>query len=252
MSLQYIYGIHAVGALLANPHRLVRQLYVNSARHDARLASLIEQAQSKNITVVPLSLAGMNQRFVNGAHQGIVAEAESLPGYGERDLEVLLQRCHQPHLILILDRVTDPHNLGACLRSADAAKVDMVIMPKDNNASMTAVVSKVACGAAESVTLVRVTNLVRAMEMLKQHGVWIYGACGEAEQSIYTLDLRSSVALVMGAEGQGIRRLTKERCDGLFALPMRGAVSSLNVSVATGISLYEALRQRLGADGGLR
>ena len=146
-------------------------------------------------------------------------------------------------MILILDGITDPHNLGACLRTADAAGVDFVIIPKDKSAAITPVVSKVACGAAESVLVVRVTNLARAISTLKEHGVWIYGAAGEAEHSIYDLDFTGSIGIVMGAEGSGLRRLTRELCDGLFSLPMQGEVSSLNVSVATGISLYEIARK---------
>ena len=150
----------------------------------------------------------------------------------------------KPCLILILDGVTDPHNLGACLRSADAAGVDFVVIPKDKNASVTPVVSKVACGAAESMPIVRVTNLARAMDVLKEQGVWIYGAAGEATESLYRLDCKSSIALVMGSEDKGLRHLTREQCDGLFSLPMLGTVSSLNVSVATGICLFEVVRQR--------
>lgn len=147
-------------------------------------------------------------------------------------------------LILILDGITDPHNLGACLRSADATGVDFVVIPKDKSASITPVVSKVACGAAESIPLVRVTNLARAMDILKQQGVWIFGAAGEAENLLYAMDCSGNIALVMGAEGTGLRRLTREHCDGLFSLPMMGSVESLNVSVATGVSLYEVIRQR--------
>jgi 23S rRNA (guanosine2251-2'-O)-methyltransferase len=144
----------------------------------------------------------------------------------------------------VLDGVTDPHNLGACLRSADAAGVSAVVIPKDRSADITAVVRKVACGATEAVPLVRVTNLARTLQALKAAGVWIYGAAGEAERSLYSLDLRGRVALVMGAEGHGLRRLTRECCDELMSLPMAGSVSSLNVSVAAGVSLFEAVRQR--------
>ncbi len=189
----------------------------------------------------------MNQRFAALTHQGVVASVRPLPEYNESNIISLLEKSKKPGLILILDGVTDPHNLGACLRSADAAGVDFVLIPKDKSASITPVVSKVACGAAESIPLVRVTNLARAMELLKEHGVWIYGAAGEAQSSIYQLDCSSTIALVMGAEGEGLRRLTRERCDGLFSLPMLGSVSSLNVSVATGISLFEVVRQRVTA-----
>ena len=244
MTEQYVYGVHAVAALLANRHRSTKRLYINQDRIDKRLQDLLNIAEQKRVPVETLSLQKMNQRFADFVHQGIVASAEPLPDYIESDLEGLLASSKKPCLILILDGVTDPHNLGACLRSADAAGVDFVIIPKDKNASVTPVVSKVASGAAESVPLVRVTNLARAMENIKQQGVWIYGAAGESGVSIYNLDCKTSIALVMGSEDKGMRHLTRELCDGLFALPMLGTVTSLNVSVATGICLYEVVRQR--------
>lgn len=244
MSEHFVYGMHAVGAVLANPHRQVSQLLVSPERADTRIQALIDKAKEAKIPVETLSVQQLKQRFAEYNHQGIVACASSLPDYNESHLQALLASAKKPALILILDGVTDPHNLGACLRSADATAVDFVLIPKDKSASITPVVSKVACGAAESVPLVRVTNLVRAMETLKEQGVWIYGAAGEANCSIYQLDYSGSVALVMGAEGDGLRRLTREHCDGLFSLPMLGSVDSLNVSVATGVSLFEVIRQR--------
>lgn len=244
MTDQLVYGLHAVTALLANRHRPVRQLFINQDRDDKRLQALLALALEKNIKVEALSLAKMNQRFADFTHQGVVASAGALPDYNENDLLPLLEG-KKSALVLILDGVTDPHNLGACLRSADATGVDFIIIPKDKSASITPVVSKVACGAAESVPLVRVTNLARAMDTIKQEGIWIYGAAGEATQTIYQFELTSSVALALGAEGDGLRRLTRERCDDLFSLPMIGSVESLNVSVATGVSLYEVVRQRL-------
>lgn len=244
MSEQYVYGVHAVAALLANPHRTTKMLYINQDRIDTRMQALLNLALQNHIPVERLSAQKMNQRFADVVHQGVVASAGKLPEYVEADLERLLESSKRPCLILILDGVTDPHNLGACLRSADAAGVDFVIIPKDKNAGITPVVSKVACGAAESIPLVRVTNLARAMDVIKQQGVWIYGAAGEADNSVYNLDCKTSIALVMGAEDKGMRHLTRQQCDGLFSLPMVGTVSSLNVSVATGICLYEVLRQR--------
>ncbi len=244
MSEQLVYGVHAVCALLANPHRRINKLYVSQDRLDKRLQDVLDKAEKAQIPIEKLSSQKMNQRFSEFTHQGVVASAIPLPNYGESDLLSLLDSCKKPGLILILDGVTDPHNLGACLRSADATGVDFVIIPKDKSASVTPVVSKVACGAAESVPLVRVTNLVRAMEILKEHGVWIYGAAGEAEHSLYQIDCSGTIAVAMGAEGEGLRRLTREHCDGLFSLPMLGSVESLNVSVATGVSLYEVIRQR--------
>ena len=245
MSEHYVYGVHAVAALLNNRLRPTKVLYVNQDRVDKRIQDLLLLAEQNKIPVERLSQQKMNQRFSDASHQGIAASAGQLPDYVESDLEHLLDMSKKPCLILILDGVTDPHNLGACLRSADAAGVDFVVIPKDKNASVTPVVSKVACGAAEAIPVVRVTNLVRAMEYLKQEGVWIYGAAGEAAEPLYHIDCKASIALVMGAEDKGIRHLTRERCDGLFSLPMLGTVSSLNVSVATGVSLYEVVRQRL-------
>lgn len=241
---EYVYGVHAVTALLINQHRPIKVLYVNQDRTDTRIQDLLHLAQQNNVPVEQLSAQKMNQRFANIVHQGVVASAGKLPEYIESDLERLLTLSKKPCLILILDGITDPHNLGACLRTADAAGVDFVIIPKDKNAGITPVVSKVACGAAESVPVVRVTNLARAMENIKQQGVWIYGAAGEESASVYNLDCKNSMALVMGAEDKGMRHLTREHCDGLFSLPMLGTVTSLNVSVATGVCLYEVLRQR--------
>ncbi len=246
MSDQYVYGVHAVAALLANRHRVTKVLYLTQDRIDKRVQDLLKLAEQANIPVERLSAQRMDQRFSAFTHQGVVAVAASLPEYVETDLCLLLESSKQPSLILILDGVTDPHNLGACLRSADAAGVDFVIIPKDKNASITPVVSKVACGAAESIPVVRVTNLARAMEIIKQQGVWIYGAAGEADDLVYNLDCKTSMALVLGAEGTGMRRLTRDQCDGLFSLPMLGTVTSLNVSVATGVCLYEVVRQRKG------
>ncbi|MCH9756125.1 MAG: 23S rRNA (guanosine(2251)-2'-O)-methyltransferase RlmB [Gammaproteobacteria bacterium] len=246
MAEHLVYGLHPVLALLNNPLRQTYKLYVSKNRKDKRLQEALDVAQQANIPVESLAPEALKQRFGEISHQGLIAEAEPLKPYVEADLPELLEAAKKPVLILILDGVTDPHNLGACLRSADAAGVNFVITPKDNSADITPVVSKVASGAAESVPFIRVTNLARAIKTLKEAGVWVYGAAGEATQSIYDLDYKkTSTALVMGAEGHGLRRLTRDICDGLFALPMQGQVSSLNVSVATGVCLYEVLRQRL-------
>ena len=242
---QYVYGVHAVTALLANRLRPTKLLYVNEERIDKRIQDLINLAESQKISIEKLSTQKMNQQFSEYTHQGIVAVAGKLQEYCQADLIKLLELSKKPSLILILDGVTDPHNLGACLRSADAAGVDFVIIPKDKNASVTPIVSKVACGALESIPLVRVTNLARALETIKAEGVWIYGAAGEANTSLYNLDCKGSIAIVMGAEDKGLRHLTRDLCDGLFSLPMQGTVTSLNVSVATGVCLYEAIRQRM-------
>jgi 23S rRNA (guanosine2251-2'-O)-methyltransferase len=247
MSEQLVYGVHAVLALLNNPRRTINKIYINQDRQDKRIQEVLEQAQKFGIRLEKLSATVMNQRFTDFAHQGVVASAKPLPEFGESHLKSLIESSKTPCFILILDGVTDPHNLGACLRSADAAGVDFVIIPKDKSAHITPVVSKVACGAAESVPFVRVTNLARAIDIIKAEGIWIYGAAGEAEQTLYEIDCTGAIAIVMGAEGEGLRRLTREHCDGLFSLPMLGTVDSLNVSVATGISLYEVVRQRHGS-----
>ncbi|CAM2844197.1 23S rRNA (guanosine(2251)-2'-O)-methyltransferase RlmB [Legionella worsleiensis] len=244
MSEQLVYGVHAVSALFANPRRVVNTLFVSQDRIDRRVQDVLDKAEQAKVRIEKLSAQKMNQRFAEFTHQGLVASVRPLPEYNESDLVSLLETCKKPGLVLILDGITDPHNLGACLRSADATGVDFVVIPKDKSASITPVVSKVACGAAESVPLVRVTNLARAMDILKEEGVWIYGAAGEAESSLYQIDCTGTVAIALGAEGEGLRRLTREHCDGLFSLPMAGTVDSLNVSVATGVSLYEVIRQR--------
>ncbi len=246
MAEHLVYGLHPVLALLNNPLRQTYKLYVNEHRKDKRLQEALDTAKRRQIPIELLSQDALKQRFGHITHQGLVAEAEPIRAYVEADLPELLDAAKTPLLILILDGITDPHNLGACLRSADAAGVNCVIAPKDNSADITPTVSKVASGATESVPFIRVTNLARCIKMLQNKGIWVYGAAGEAEVSIYGLDYKNtSTALVMGAEGPGLRRLTRDVCDGLFSLPMHGQVSSLNVSVATGICLYEVLRQRL-------
>ncbi len=250
MAEHLVYGLHAVEALIRHASkREIYKLYMNSQRKDKRLDALRTKAEKAGIPVTQFSSEALKQRFGTLKHQGVVAEAAPLKTYQESDLNDLLDTLdaeEKPALILVLDGLTDPHNLGACLRSADAAGVDFVIAPKDNSADITPVVSKVASGAVESIPFIRVTNLARSIKTLQARGVWVYGAAGEATCRIYDLDFKkTATALVMGAEGPGLRRLTRDVCDELFSLPMHGQVSSLNVSVATGICLYEALRQRL-------
>lgn len=249
----WVYGIHAVDALLRQRAQDVRRILVDSKRQDKRIISLVELARNQGVTIEQAQKQALDDK-ASGRHQGVVAqlkEGGSVAGNNLWAESQLLQYIESQQsqgggacLFLVLDGVTDPHNLGACLRSADAAGVDAVIVPKDKSADLTPVVSKVACGAAEVVPFVRVTNLSRTLAALQERGVWIYGTDGEAENTIHNSDLTSSVALVMGAEGKGLRRLTKEHCDYLVSLPMAGSVSSLNVSVATGVCLFEAVRQR--------
>jgi len=253
--MEYIYGIHAVDSLLRQNPKSVQRLWAQDGREDKRIRALLELAQNQGVAVARQSRQALDD-MVKGRHQGVVAETRGARAAGddsqsnlwqEADLLRAVDEKAGPMLILVLDGVTDPHNLGACLRSADAAGVDAVVVPKDNAADLNPVSRKVACGAAEVVPFVRVTNLARTLQALKDRGVWLFGAAGEAENSIYDNDLTLSMALVMGAEGAGLRRLTREQCDHLVRLPMAGSVSSLNVSVATGVCLFEALRQRLAA-----
>jgi len=253
--MQYIYGIHAVDSLLRQNPKSVQRLWVQQGRDDKRITSLLQLAQNQGVPVARQPRQDLDE-MVSGRHQGVVAEALNAPPvhgeptqpnlWREADLLKVVQDKEGPVLILVLDGVTDPHNLGACLRSADAAGVDAVVVPKDKSADLNPTVRKVACGAAEVVPFVRVTNLSRTLKALQERGVWLYGTAEDAEKSIYDSDLRTSMALVMGAEGIGMRRLTREQCDYLVRLPMGGSVGSLNVSVATGICLFEAVRQRLG------
>jgi len=253
--MQYIYGIHAVDSLLRQNPKSVQRLWVQQGRDDKRITSLLQLAQNQGVPVARQPRQDLDE-MVSGRHQGVVAEALNAPPvhgeptqpnlWREADLLKVVQDKEGPVLILVLDGVTDPHNLGACLRSADAAGVDAVVVPKDKSADLNPTVRKVACGAAEVVPFVRVTNLSRTLKALQERGVWLYGTAEDAEKSIYDSDLRTSMALVMGAEGVGMRRLTREQCDYLVRLPMGGSVGSLNVSVATGICLFEAVRQRLG------
>lgn len=244
-----VFGLHAVEALIQKEPDTVIAIHLQQGRDDQRLAKLVSLMEQKRIQFDYVPRKKLDT-LVNGRHQGVVAVVSAAKEKDEGDLEDILQvlSSSSPSIapfLLILDSVTDPHNLGACLRSADAAGVHAVIVPKDKSAPLNAVAKKVACGAAESVPLIRVTNLARTMKWLQNFGVWISGAAGEAEHTIYQSDLKGSMALAMGAEGSGLRRLTREHCDQLTKIPMVGSVSSLNVSVATGICLFEAQRQRL-------
>lgn len=227
----------------------IKCLYVQKGRRDSRLRDLQNLARKHAISCEEVSRASLNALIREFPHQGVIAELHPGTEGVRRNLIEFLKRGDKPsddrpYLILLLDAVQDPHNLGACLRSAEAAGVHAVVVPADNSVGLTAVVRKVACGAAESVPFFQVTNLQRTIVDLQAEGVWVYGADGDASDTLYALDLTGPVALVMGAEGAGLRRLTGERCDALYRIPMTGQVSSLNVSVAAGISLFEAVRQR--------
>lgn len=243
MSNDTIFGIHAVQAVLnTDPSRFI-EVFVLKGRQDERLLPVLNELQRLGVTIQQAGRKALDDKVKGAAHQGIIARVRPGKQYNENDLDDLLASQENP-LLLVLDGVTDPHNLGACLRNADAAGALAVIVPKDRSAQLTATASKVACGAAEVVPLVRVTNLARTLRALQEKGVWVVGTAGEATHDIYQSKLTGPLAIVMGAEGEGMRRLTRETCDDLIKIPMAGSVSSLNVSVATGICLFEAVRQR--------
>lgn len=238
-----VYGLHAVGAVIErSPERLL-ELWMAEPRRDARATSLRERAEAAGIRVQTVSGDSLAKLAGEVAHQGAVAAVRPLKAWDEHDLVGAISGLDDA-LLLVLDGVTDPHNLGACLRSADAAGAHAVVIPKDRAATVDGVVRKVAAGAAEFVPVATVTNLARVLDLLKERGIWVVGTDGEAPQTLYEADLNRPLALVLGAEGDGMRRLTRERCDFLVRIPMAGQVESLNVSVAAGIALFEARRQR--------
>ncbi|PHJ41186.1 23S rRNA (guanosine(2251)-2'-O)-methyltransferase RlmB [Vibrio sp. PID17_43] len=244
MSNEFIYGIHAVKAVLERePERFI-EAYVLKGRQDDRLMPILNDLQVCGVSIQQMTRKTLDDKAYGANHQGIIARVKPAKQLNENDIDDILAQ-HESPLLLVLDGVTDPHNLGACLRNADAAGVAAIIVPKDRSAPMNATVSKVACGAAEVVPLIRVTNLARTMRTLQEQGIWFVGTAGEATHDIYQAKLTGPLAIVMGAEGDGMRRLTRETCDDLIKIPMAGSVSSLNVSVASGICLFEAVRQRL-------
>ncbi|AWA99210.1 23S rRNA (guanosine(2251)-2'-O)-methyltransferase RlmB [Vibrio harveyi] len=246
MSNEFIYGIHAVKAVLERePERFI-EAFVLKGRQDDRLMPILNDLQVCGVSIQQMTRKTLDDKARGANHQGIIARVKPAKQLNENDIDGILAQ-HEAPLLLVLDGVTDPHNLGACLRNADAAGVAAIIVPKDRSAPMNATVSKVACGAAEVVPLIRVTNLARTMRTLQEQGIWFVGTAGEATHDIYQAKLTGPLAIVMGAEGDGMRRLTRETCDDLIKIPMAGSVSSLNVSVASGICLFEAVRQRIAA-----
>jgi 23S rRNA (guanosine2251-2'-O)-methyltransferase len=241
-----VYGLHAINAvLLRSPERLL-ELWLAQPRDDARARELKLHAETAGVHVHLATADALAKLAGDVNHQGAVAAVRPLKPWDEDDLAQALQRLTEEALLLILDGVTDPHNLGACLRTAEACGVHAVILPKDRSASVDGVVRKVAAGAAEFVPVASVTNLARTLDALKRGGVWVVGLDGEAPQTLYGADLKRPLALVLGAEGAGMRRLTRERCDFVVRIPMIGQVESLNVSVAAGVALFEVRRQRSG------
>lgn len=243
---RFIHGFHAIGAKLRHDPEGVFEIFHSEGRQDARLRDLLENAKLAGVRTVPVPAERLNGMAGGGRHQGVIARVDARRREIKLD-DILdeLQSSGEPALLLVLDGVTDPHNLGACLRVADAAGAHAVIAPKDKACGLSATAIKVASGAADTVPYIMVTNLARALREMQDAGIWVIGAAGEATQSLYDVDQKSSVAWVLGAEGDGLRRLTRDTCDVLAKIPMYGSVESLNVSVASGVCLFEARRQRL-------
>jgi len=244
MSTDFLIGIHAVDAALNYDAGNIVELYVETNTHNARVKELVDRARDLGIKPHARDRAALDRMTGGARHQGIVANYRAPAPLAESELPKLAEAAGNSALFLVLDGVTDPHNLGACLRSAEAAGVAAVIVPKDRAVGITPTVRRASAGAADRVPLVAATNLARTLKTLKDAGVWLVGLVGDVDQSLYAVDFKGPMAIVLGSEGEGMRRLTREACDFLAKIPMRGGVESLNVSVATGIALFEALRQR--------
>lgn len=243
MKSKLIFGFHAVTARLRHEASSVEEIYVDASRHDRRMQELLRAAEGANVRIIQADDQRLDGMVGTRRHQGVVAKAGELSL--ARNLDELLDAIEGPPLLLILDGVTDPHNLGACLRVADGAGAHAVIAPKDRAVGLNATAAKVASGAADTVPYITVTNLARTLRELKERDIWLTGTTDDAEKTIYEADFAGPTAIVMGSEGEGMRRLTRENCDLLVSIPMCGSVESLNVSVASGVCLYEARRQRL-------
>lgn len=240
-----LFGFHAVGVRLKTAPASIVDICFDASRRDARMRSFLERAREAGVRLIEADALRLAKLCGSHGHQGVVARVQPLPQTTSLDelLEQVEARGEAP-LLLVLDGITDPHNLGACLRVADGAGAHAVIAPKDHAAGINATVAKVASGAAESMPYYMVTNLARTLNELKERAIWVIGTSDDAPQTLYQADLKGPVALVLGAEGEGMRQLTRKTCDALVSIPMRGAVESLNVSVASGVCLYEAVRQR--------
>ena len=243
MKSKMIFGFHAVTSRLRHDASSVEEIYVDAGREDRRMQELLRAAKAVNVRIIQADDTRLSNIVGTRRHQGVVAKAGELSL--ARNLDELLDAIVGPPLILILDGVTDPHNLGACLRVADGAGAHAVIAPKDRAVGLNATAAKVASGAAESVPYITVTNLARTLRELKEREIWLIGTTEDAEKGLYEADFTSGAALIMGSEGEGMRRLTRDTCDMLISVPMFGSVESLNVSVASGVCLYEARRQRI-------
>ena len=245
MKSKLLFGFHAVTARLRHDASSVDEIYIDVARTDRRMQELLRAAEAAKVRIIHVEGGRLDGMAGTRRHQGVVAKAGEMSL--ARNLDELLDAISGPPLLLILDGVTDPHNLGACLRVADGAGAHAVIAPKDRAVGLNATAAKVASGAADTVPYITVTNLARTMRELKERDIWLTGTTDDAEKTLYDADFVVPTALVMGSEGEGMRRLTRENCDVLVRIPMEGAVESLNVSVASGVCLYEARRQRMMA-----
>ena len=241
-SPKVLYGFHAVGVRLKTAPKSIIEIYFEPTRRDARMRQFLERATEAGARLIEADGLRLAKLCGSHGHQGVAARVEALAQI--TSLDDLLDTLTEPPLLLVLDGITDPHNLGACLRVADGAGAHAVIAPKDHAAGINATVAKVASGAAETMPYFMVTNLARTLNELKERSIWITGTSDDAPQTLYQVDLKGPTALVLGAEGDGMRQLTRKTCDQLVSIPMKGAVESLNVSVASGVCLYEALRQR--------
>lgn len=239
-----IHGFHAILAKLRHSADDVKEIYLAEGRQDGRVRDLLKAAENAGVRVMPVDAARLDGMAGGQRHQGVVAKVSAVQRHVT--LDDVLDTLAEPALLLVLDGVTDPHNLGACLRVADAAGAHAVVVPKDRACGLNATAIKVASGAAESVPYITVTNLARSLREMQERDIWVVGAAGEAQGDIYGVDQKRAVAWVLGAEGPGLRRLTRETCDELARIPMYGSVESLNVSVASGVCLFEARRQRRG------
>ena len=243
-----IYGFHAVLGRMRRDPEAVFEVYLSAQRQDVRARQVLQLAESAQIKLVASDGERLDRMVGTRRHQGVVARVDARQREVKlADILDTLADSREPALLLVLDGIQDPHNLGACLRVADAAGVHAVIAPKNRAVGLTATAAKVASGAADSVPYVTVTNLARALREIKDAGIWVIGTAGEAERPLYAVDQKGPVAWVLGAEADGLRRLTRDTCDELVHIPMAGSVESLNVSVASGICLFESVRQRLAA-----
>jgi 23S rRNA (guanosine2251-2'-O)-methyltransferase len=242
---QHLYGLHTVHSFLKHKPQNALTLFVAKDRHDEKIKQILDLAHALKLPIEQTTIAKLNQLTQDGVHQGAVLLAKVVE-YQESDLEPLLTELKEQPLLLVLDSIQDPHNLGACLRSAESAGVDLVIIPKDRSATLTPLVRKIATGAAEIIPVVQVTNLRRALQIAQKQGIWFIGlTVSPKAESLYKIKLTGPLGLVLGSEGTGLRMLTEQQCDGHAYIPMQGDIESLNVSVAAGIALFEALRQRL-------